>query len=69
VENLLVTGVCTDICVTSTVQHARNLDFRCYVLGDAVAGTSKERHEAALLCLGHVFGYVISLAEAEKELV
>jgi nicotinamidase-related amidase len=55
--------------VTSTVQHARNLDFRCYVLGDAVAGTSKERHEAALLCLGHVFGYVISLAEAEKELV
>jgi nicotinamidase-related amidase len=69
VENLLVTGVCTDISVTSTVQHARNLDFRCYVLGDAVAGTSKERHEAALLCLGHVFGYVISLAEAEKELI
>src|SRR5207245_10638409 len=26
VENLLVTGVCTDICVISTVHHARSLD-------------------------------------------
>jgi hypothetical protein len=38
-------------------------------MGDAVAGTSMERHEAALPCLGDVFGYVISVAEAEKELV
>lgn len=66
VESLLVTGVCTDICVASTVQHARNLDFRCYVVGDCVAGTSPERHRAALLCLEHVFGYVVSLAEAER---
>jgi nicotinamidase-related amidase len=68
IENLLVAGVCTDICVTSTVQHARNLDFRCYVLRDCVAGTSAERHEAALLCLSHVFGYVLSLADVEKDL-
>jgi nicotinamidase-related amidase len=68
IENLIVTGVCTDICVASTVQHARNLDFRCYVVRDCVAGTSTERHEAALLCLSHVFGYVVSLADVEKDL-
>jgi nicotinamidase-related amidase len=68
IENLIVVGVCTDICVTSTVQHARNLDFRCYVVRDGVAGTSVERHEAALLCLSHVFGYVVTLAEVEKDL-
>ena len=68
IENLIVTGVCTDICVTSTVQHARNLDFRCYVVRDCVAGTSPERHEAALLCLSHVFGHVVTLAGIEKEL-
>jgi biuret amidohydrolase len=68
VESLLVVGVCTDICVTSTVQHARNLDFRCYVLRDCVAGTTAERHEAALLCLGHVFGHVVALAEIEPTL-
>ena len=68
IENLIVTGVCTDICVASTVQRARNLDFRCFIVRDCVAGTSAERHEAALLCLSHVFGYVVSLADVEKEL-
>ncbi len=68
VENLVVTGVCTDICVTSTVQHARNLDFRCIIPRECTAGTSRERHEAALLCLGHVFGYVVSIQEAEAVL-
>ena len=56
------------LCVSSTVQHARNLDFRCYVLRDCVAGTTAERHEAALLCLGHVFGHVTSLTEVERAL-
>jgi nicotinamidase-related amidase len=68
VSSLLVAGVCTDICVTSTVQHARNLDFRCYVLRDCVAGTTAARHEAALACLEHVFGYVVTLAEVDRAL-
>lgn len=68
IENLIVTGVCTDICVSSTVQHARNLDFRCFIPRECVAGTTEDRHEAALLCLGHVFGYVVSLDEVEAAL-
>ena len=63
VENLIVTGVCTDVCVISTVQHARNLDYRCFVASDAVAGTSQERHEAALLCMSLVFAHVGTIAE------
>lgn len=63
VENLIVTGVCTDICVASTVQHARNLDYRCYVVRDGAAGTSPQRHDAALQCLEHVFAYVGSAQE------
>jgi nicotinamidase-related amidase len=66
VENLLVTGVCTDICVISTVHHARNLDYRCVVLSDAVAGTTAERHQAALLCMEHVFARVATTAEAAR---
>jgi nicotinamidase-related amidase len=57
-QNLIVTGVCTDICVLATVAHARNLDYRCFVVEDGVAGTSEERHQAALLCMSHVFAYV-----------
>jgi biuret amidohydrolase len=58
VENLIVAGVCTDICVISTVHHARNLDYRCFVLSDGTAGTTAERHEAALLCMSNAFAYV-----------
>jgi biuret amidohydrolase len=64
VENLLVTGVCTDICVICTVHHARNLDYRVVVLKDAVAGTTPERHAAALACMEHVFARLSTVAEA-----
>jgi nicotinamidase-related amidase len=63
VENLLVAGVCTDICVSATVQHARNLDYRCFVLSDAVAGTTPSRHHAALECMASAFAYVGSMAD------
>jgi nicotinamidase-related amidase len=63
VENLLVTGVCTDICVISTVHHARDLDYRCFVIREGVDGTTPERHRAALLCMEHVFAYVGEAAE------
>lgn len=66
IENLVVVGVCTDVCVTATVQHARNLDYRCLVLRDATAGTSPQRHEAALLCLEHVFARVETIEGACK---
>ncbi len=63
VQNLLIAGVCTDICVISTVQHARNLDYRVFVLEDAVAGTTLDRHRAAIACMEHVFAYVGTTSE------
>lgn len=66
IENLVVAGVCTDVCVSATVQHARNLDYRCLVLRDATAGTSPERHEAALLCLELVFARLETIEGACK---
>jgi nicotinamidase-related amidase len=63
IENVLVTGVCTDVCVLSTVQHARNLDYRCFVLSDAVAGTTVDRHVAALECLSNAFAHVGTTGE------
>jgi nicotinamidase-related amidase len=63
VENLIVTGVCTDVCVIATVHHARNLDYRCFVLEDLVAGTTVERHLAALECMSNAFALVGSSAD------
>ncbi len=58
IENLLVTGVCTDVCVIATVHAARDLDYRCFVIEDAVDGSTSELHQAALLCMRHLFAYV-----------
>jgi nicotinamidase-related amidase len=55
IGTLVVTGVCTDVCVSATVQRARCLDYRVFVVTDGVAATSRARHAAALRCLGHVF--------------
>ena len=63
IENLLVAGVCADICVISTVQHARNLDYRVFVLRDLVAATTPARQDAAIACMEHVFAFVGTAAE------
>jgi nicotinamidase-related amidase len=55
IGTLVVAGVCTDVCVSATVQRARCLDYRVFVVTDGVAATSRARHAAALRCLGHVF--------------
>jgi biuret amidohydrolase len=48
VQTLLVTGVCSNICVLWTVGDAYQLDYHARVLEDCIAGTSVEEHEAAL---------------------
>jgi nicotinamidase-related amidase len=48
VQTLLVTGVCSNICVLWTVGDAYQLDFHARVLEDCIAGTSIAEHEAAL---------------------
>jgi nicotinamidase-related amidase len=63
-REVVLTGVCTDICVSATAQHARNLDYRVFLVRDCCAGSTETRHEAALQCLGHVFAYLIDLDQA-----
>ncbi|HEY8367849.1 MAG TPA: isochorismatase family cysteine hydrolase [Thermodesulfobacteriota bacterium] len=66
VRQLVVAGVCTDVCVSATVQRARNLNYRVFLVEDGVAATSLERHRAALLCLSHVFCRLTTVADAER---
>jgi nicotinamidase-related amidase len=48
VSTLLVTGVCSNICVLWTVGDAYQLDYHVRVIEDCVAGTSQAEHDAAL---------------------
>jgi nicotinamidase-related amidase len=48
VQTLLITGVCSNICVLWTAGDAYQLDYHVRVIEDCIAGTSAEEHEAAL---------------------
>lgn len=61
VDTLVLTGVATDVCVRATAQDALQLDYRVLVPRECVAGTRRDRHEAALDHIGYVLGRVLSL--------
>ena len=65
VKYLIVTGCTTSICVDSTVRDAMYRDYSCLVLEDCTAeplgaGTSRTNHEATLLNIEVLFGWVAS---------
>jgi nicotinamidase-related amidase len=77
IENLLVAGVTTEVCVNTTVREANDRGYRCIVLGDCCASYFPEFHEMGLKMIkaqGGIFGWVsdaksaiAALASARKE--
>lgn len=63
IKNLIVCGVLTDGCVLGTVQHARSLDYKVLLLSDCTAGTTHEKHEAALDILST---YCVRVSDVEE---
>ncbi len=61
VENLLVCGVTTEVCVNTTVREANDRGYRCVVLADCCASYFPEFHEMGLKMIkaqGGIFGWV-----------
>jgi nicotinamidase-related amidase len=61
VENLLVCGVTTEVCVNTTVREANDRGYRCVVLSDCCASYFPEFHEMGLRMIkaqGGIFGWV-----------
>jgi nicotinamidase-related amidase len=61
VTHLVVCGVTTHVCVSSTVREANDRDYQCVVLRDGTAAFDKNDHEAALRMIhqqGGIFGWV-----------
>ena len=67
IENLIVCGVTTEVCVHTTVREANDRGFRCIVPADCCASYFPEFHEMGLRMIkaqGGIFGWVIGLAGA-----
>lgn len=59
VSSLVLTGVCTNICVLYTAADARNLGYQVTVFRDGVASFSREAHLFALGEMENVLGVTI----------
>jgi len=57
VDTTVVTGVTTDVCVTTTAREAADRDFQSVVVSDACAAPSSALHTANLETL-QIFGWV-----------
>jgi biuret amidohydrolase len=61
IENLIVCGVTTEVCVHTTVREANDRGYRCIVPSDCCASYFPEFHEVALRMVkaqGGIFGWV-----------
>jgi nicotinamidase-related amidase len=65
IENLLVCGVTTEVCVNTTVREANDRGYRCVVISDGCASYFPEFHDMGLKMIkaqGGIFGWVADSA-------
>lgn len=65
IERLVILGVTTQCCVSSTLREAVDRGFRCLVVEDACAATTPELHAASIAAIygeNNLFGWVSDTA-------
>jgi nicotinamidase-related amidase len=72
IDTLLLSGVTTEVCVSSTLRDAVDRGYRCITIGDACGSAFPDLHDAALRMIGvegGIFGTVSSSEQVVAELI
>jgi ureidoacrylate peracid hydrolase len=67
IENIVVCGVTTNICVETTVRDAAQRDFRTFVVRDAVGEVDDFRGQTALKAMEYLFARVMNVNDVLDE--
>jgi nicotinamidase-related amidase len=68
IDTLIITGVTTEVCVSSTLRDAVDRGYRCLTVGDACASSDPDLHRAALAMIG-VEGGIFGALTTSRELI
>ena len=68
IEDLVITGIMTNLCCESTARDAYYRDYRVFFLADATGATDEELHVAALMNLAYGFAHIATTGEILRQM-
>lgn len=68
IEDIVITGIMTNMCCESTARDAYYRDYRVFFTADATGSINEEMHTASLLNLAFGFAYITRTEEIIKDI-
>jgi nicotinamidase-related amidase len=69
IEDLVISGVMTNMCCESTARDAYYRDYRVFFLADGTGSINEEMHLASLLNLSFGFAFITTAEQISRDLL